>query len=68
MLPWYVHVTFFGVVGLIAAIWPTVMFVGSTATPDQKNVRTIRRAGVTFLLISVFVLVLEVVDFYHAAR
>ena len=37
-------------IGLVALVWPNVMFAGSSATPDARKIRLIRGGGVALLV------------------
>jgi hypothetical protein len=41
-----------GILGLVCAIWPRCLFLGSRATPDPKKLSLIRRAGVVLLVVA----------------
>ena len=37
------------IIGLVALVWPKVMFAGSSVTADAKKIRLIRAVGVILL-------------------
>ena len=53
----FIDVAIPGIIGIIAFVWPTLMFLGSRATPSEKKIRVIRYVGVFLLLVAAFDLV-----------
>ena len=55
----FIDVAIPGIIGLIAALWPQIVFRGSRATPDAKKIRLVRFAGVGLLVAALIFLVVR---------
>jgi cytoskeletal protein RodZ len=49
------------IIGLVALIWPKVMFAGSSVTADAKKIRLIRAVGVVLLAAATIYLAVKLV-------
>jgi hypothetical protein len=47
--------------GLVAPVWPQLMFCGSRASPDEKKIRLVRIIGVVLLVVAAIYLVIKLV-------
>jgi hypothetical protein len=57
----FIDVAIPGIVGLVALVWPQLMFYGSRATADEKKIRLIRIIGVVLLVVAAIYLVIKLV-------
>jgi len=55
----YVDVAIPAIIGLVALVWPNLMFAGSSAPPDANKIRLIRGAGVVLLVAAAIYLVIK---------
>jgi hypothetical protein len=55
----FIDVAIPAIIGLVALIWPNVMFAGSSATADAKKIRLIRGGGVALLVAAAIYLIVK---------
>lgn len=55
----YVDVAIPAIIGLVALVWPKVMFAGSSVTADAKKIRLIRGVSVILLAAAAIYLTLK---------
>lgn len=56
----FIDVAIPAVIGLVALVWPNVLFSGSSATPDAKKIRLIRGLGAVLLAAAAIYLVVKI--------
>jgi hypothetical protein len=57
----YIDVAIPAIIGLVALIWPQLMFYGSRATPDEKKIRILRGIGVALIVAALIYLGIKLV-------
>jgi hypothetical protein len=57
----YIDVVIPAIIGLVALVWPKVMFAGSSVTADAKKIRLIRAVGVILLAAATIYLAVKLV-------
>jgi hypothetical protein len=55
----FIDVAIPAIIGLVALVWPNVMFAGSSATLDAKKIRLIRGGGVALLVAAAIYLIVK---------
>jgi hypothetical protein len=55
----FIDVAIPGIIGLVALMWPEVLFSGSRAAPDPKKIRLIRIAGMGLLGVAALYLAIK---------
>jgi VIT1/CCC1 family predicted Fe2+/Mn2+ transporter len=57
----YIDVAIPAIIGLVALVWPRLMFYGSRATPDEKKIRILRGVGVALIVAALIYLGIKLV-------
>ncbi len=52
----FIDVAIPAIIGVVALVWPRVMFYGSRAAPDDRKIRLIRGAGWALLAAAIIYL------------
>jgi hypothetical protein len=55
----FIDVAIPAIIGLVALVWPNLLFAGSSATPDAKKIRLIRGGGVALLVAAAIYLIVK---------